>query len=86
MYALSCSDINRPDINFGTAWVPTNIASGTAKQTRVVVEHGALLILVQLPQSTSDDAREDRRPSPSGVGDDTDGQALHSDTVQSVTG
>ena len=56
--ALSCSDINRPDTRFGAAWVPMNIASGTAK------EHGALLILVQLLRSTRDDAREVQRPSP----------------------
>ena len=38
--------------------VLTNIASGNADQTRVVVEQGALPIFVQLLQSPNDDVRE----------------------------
>lgn len=45
-------------LKFEVSWALTNIASGTSENTKVVIDHGAILIFVRPLGSPSDDVHE----------------------------
>lgn len=47
-----------PELQLEAAWALTNITSGTAEQTRLVIEHGALPILLRLIESVNDNVSQ----------------------------
>jgi len=57
-FILFLDHFDEPKLQFESAWVLTNIASGTSDQTHLVVEKGAIPAFVRLLSSPNDDLRE----------------------------
>lgn len=57
-YPLFLLYIYSPALQFEAAWALTNVASGTAEQTHVVVKHGAIPKLVALLKSAAPNVAE----------------------------
>ena len=56
VHFLTCTD--NPPLQFEAAWALTNVASGTTKHTRVVIDCGAVDIFVVLLKSPNEEVRE----------------------------